>query len=162
MKIINEDLLAQKCDVICFSANAFIKANGRLTMGAGAAKRVRDAFPGIDDVFGTRLSKGITGLVCEDYNICHVKYNSQDFIAVQVKRHFKDFREKCWNLAWQSMEKFKFMVGENPDMSFRMNVPLINNCGYAGSETCIIGKLHELFDSCDNITFCKLAREVKI
>jgi len=42
-------------DVYLFTGNSTVKNNGALVMGRGAAKQVRDSYPGIDKRFGTML-----------------------------------------------------------------------------------------------------------
>src|SRR3972149_2861395 len=42
-------------DLLCFTANATIKTNGALVMGRGAAKEVRDRFPGMGLKLGNTI-----------------------------------------------------------------------------------------------------------
>ena len=44
-------------DIYLFTGNPIVKANGAIVMGRGAAKQVRDTFPGIDKVFGEEIAK---------------------------------------------------------------------------------------------------------
>jgi hypothetical protein len=46
------------CHTIAFTANAFVTDDFRLVMGAGAAKRIRDHFPGVDSDFGFKIRAG--------------------------------------------------------------------------------------------------------
>lgn len=156
MKIINEDLLANKADYICFTANAVITRQGKLVMGRGAALRVRDAFPGIDACFGQKLALCRSG-IAKEYGICDVFYNRHHIIAVQVKRHFSDYGEKaCWDLCWWSLLKLHDQfVSPMPGMSFRMNMPLIGFCGCSHLEDKIRQKFEELFGHCNNFTICR-------
>ena len=44
-------------DVILVTCNSFVSTTGRVTMGRGAAKLMREVFPGCDKAFGTRIIK---------------------------------------------------------------------------------------------------------
>ena len=44
-------------EVFLFTGNPVIKKNGAIVMGRGAAREIRDHYPGIDLSFGTILTK---------------------------------------------------------------------------------------------------------
>ena len=70
-----------------FTGNSFIKRNGALVMGRGAALEVRDMYPGIDKLIGLHLTH--LGL----YGLCLAGTNHNNLGVFQVKRHFSEKAE---------------------------------------------------------------------
>ncbi len=61
-----------------FTGNSYVKRNGALVMGRGAARQVRDLYPGIDKKFGRVIP-----------HLGHYGYYIEGSIGVfQVKKHF--------------------------------------------------------------------------
>lgn len=52
--------------VYLFTGNCYLKANGALVMGRGAALQVRDAYPGIDKLLGRLIRQQCPGRVPND------------------------------------------------------------------------------------------------
>lgn len=69
-------------DYVCFTANSVIKEDGKLVMGAGNAKVIRDKYKDIDAFFGKQIYH------LSNFGICVNK--KERVIAVQSKMHFKD------------------------------------------------------------------------
>ena len=70
-----------------FTGNSYVKRNGALVMGRGAALEVRDMYPGIDKLLGVHLIHlGLYGLC-----LCGTKHNNLG--VFQVKRNFADKAE---------------------------------------------------------------------
>jgi hypothetical protein len=103
-----------------FSGNSYITKENKLVMGRGAAKQVRDLYPGIDE----RLAKSIDHLSVYGLVI-------YDNIAVlQVKRHFKDNADiDILRLSCSLIEDYW-----PTNMPVFMNYPGIGNGGLSKGE----------------------------
>ncbi|AIX12373.1 hypothetical protein CPT_Pollock14 [Escherichia phage Pollock] len=51
------NMLEMDCDALCITTNGFVKSNGASVMGAGIAKQVRIAIPGIDKILGQKIAR---------------------------------------------------------------------------------------------------------
>lgn len=56
-KVGNILMEAKAGEALLFTANACVGADGRLVMGAGFAREVRDAYPGLDKKLGVAIQK---------------------------------------------------------------------------------------------------------
>lgn len=63
-----------------FTGNSFVKRNGALVMGRGAARQVRDSYPGVDRGFGRHI------MHLGEYSI--VILGERNLGVFQVKRNF--------------------------------------------------------------------------
>ena len=63
-----------------FTGNSFVKRNGALVMGRGAARQVRDSYPGVDREFGRHI------IHLGDYGI--IVLSERNLGVFQVKRNF--------------------------------------------------------------------------
>jgi len=109
-------------DNIVFSANSVIGRNG-LIMGAGAALRIRDAYPGIDMQFGQIIDR-----MPRDYLVAHVQRIDEtpsNVFALQVKRHYKNPGDL--ELCRRSIQKLSSVIGDETAV---MNCPLISLGGF--------------------------------
>lgn len=104
-----------ECDYACITTNSFIKKDGRLVMGAGIAKQVRDSVKDIDKRFGD----GIFHLT--EYNLV----KAGKFYAFQVKYHFKDNADL--DLIERTTHKLKVGCEKRPDLKVFLNFPGIGN-----------------------------------
>lgn len=141
MKICKGDLFESKDTFKLITTNAFIKKDGTLVMGAGAAKFARDSFSGIDLQFGNLITMHPTP---EKYGVII----SNKFGAFQVKYHFKDLADL--ELIKNSCEKLKVLAIAMPLKTFSINFPGIGN----GKRT--YEEVLSVIESCelpDNITF---------
>lgn len=122
---------------IVFTANSVVTANNCLVMGAGAAKRVKDAFPdSVPRALGAQIKKSNHG-VQPDYHLVGVKLpmaQSPDspfyIFALQVKRHYAAPGDLA--LAVESLKALSGWCSLNPDAKLVMNCPLIGLGGFAG------------------------------
>ena len=109
-------------NVITFTGNSYIRKDGHLVMGAGAAKSVRDWCPEV----GLLLGKKIPHL--QEYNLASAKVNysgRQIPIGVfQVKYHFQDSADL--DLIKRSAQKLKAKATES-SWTFHLNFPGIGN-----------------------------------
>ena len=109
-------------DNIIFSANSVIGKNG-LVMGAGAALRIRDAYPGIELQFGRLIDR-----MPRDYllvNVCRPDDTPSNIFALQVKRHYKNPGD--FELCRKSLQKLSNTINDTPAV---MNCPLISHGGF--------------------------------
>jgi len=124
MKLINQLLDYtkpwNKPDVYLFTGNPIVKQNGAIVMGRGAAKQVRDTYPGIDMQFGQKIQAIPEAL------IVWVKVQNDQWLGwFKVKHHWQNaadlelIRESC-RLLWE-------IAMEQPDIQFHMNYPGIGN-----------------------------------
>lgn len=110
---------------VAFTANYVVK-RGRLVMGAGAAKRVRDALPGVDAAIGRLCPpSGDYHLICVEDE----RWNPKGVLAVQVKRHYSD--DGDWDLAVRSLRALAEFCEGNRDAFVVMNCPLVGRGGFA-------------------------------
>ena len=108
-----------------FTGNSYVKRNGALVMGRGAARQVRDLYPGIDKQFGQAVlesrdaGRAIYGVI--------VKCGPNENIGVFQVKH--GFREKAkLDLITFSVQ----VLGEFAsrfDRGIHMNYPGIGNGG---------------------------------
>ena len=103
-------------DVYLFTANAIRTRDGRLVMGAGAAKAVRDAYPGIDSRIP--LNSPVTYV--------EVTPGSNQWLGrFQVKHHWKDAADL--ELIAQSAEILARHATLRPNVQFHLNAPGVGN-----------------------------------
>ena len=124
----------EECEIIAFTANSVLKSiNGSqaLVMGGGAAKRVRDAFPGIDIQLAEKIieSRSIDNNNSADYYVVASKTNGLWVAAVQVKRHWKD--DGDWKLTETSLKTLARHLSKNPNRKCVLNCPLIGLGGFS-------------------------------
>lgn len=104
-------------DYVGFTANNVITSKGKLVMGAGNAKQVRDMFSGIDSRFAEILQHRK-----EDYLMCLDKETR--VFAFQTKRHFK--HNSPIELVEASCRKLKG-IAERTGKLFAIPFPGINH-----------------------------------
>jgi hypothetical protein len=103
-------------DVYLFTANNVRTKAGKLVMGAGAAKAVRNAYPGID------LRIPVDALV----TYAEVKPGSGQWIGrFQVKHHWKDAAEL--ELIKRSSQLLSSHAKQRPNVQFHLNAPGVGN-----------------------------------
>jgi hypothetical protein len=73
----------------CFTGNSYIRRDGKLVMGRGLAKEVRDRVEGSDSAFGGLIQQLSCGHLGRYGMLVHV-FPSQVVGLFQVKRHFLD------------------------------------------------------------------------
>jgi hypothetical protein len=119
-------------DGVVFSANSVVLSNGELCLGAGAALRVRNAFPKAALVLGNQIKQDGYNWVQPDYYLAGCVFDAVKpfyVFALQVKR---DFRHKGdIQLTIQSLKDLAAWCEENPEVKLVMNCPLIGLGGYS-------------------------------
>ena len=121
---------------VVFTANSVVTTSDYLVMGAGAAQRVRDAFPSsVQKALGSQIKQVKHG-VQPDYYLAGVtlpmanKPDSPFYIfALQVKRHYAAPGDLA--LTVESLESLNRWCKANPDVKLVMNCPLIGLGGFA-------------------------------
>lgn len=126
---------------ILITTNRIVKRDGKLVMGAGAAKQARDSLVGIDSFFGEMINKHPHP---DTYGILLGKR----YGAFQVKHHFKD--EANLDLIRNSLHILKIISNSMPLRTFSINFPGIGN-GKLSYEDVI--SVIDSYDLSDNITF---------
>lgn len=152
---------------VAFSANATMTGDGRLVMGCGAAKRIKDAFPGVDLALGNeirRITSSRPMRVVGDYYFAHTMWCARDgwrtpVIAFQVKRDYRDHEDatakaSCWELCRHSLRE---LAGRQMKASVPIviNFPLIGAAGFKKVEDDVVRMLIEELGETD-VTVCKL------
>jgi len=99
------------------TTNSFLKKNGALVMGRGAAKQLRDFMPGIDAKFGQ-----IIGRMGEQYGTF---ITAERVGAFQVKHFFKD--DADLDLIKYSCHMLFKRARKTPDCTYNVNFPGIGN-----------------------------------
>lgn len=106
-----------------FTGNSFVTRDRRLVMGRGAAKEVRDMYPGLDAAFGTTTPHlGFYGLQSKPAGTCGLTFPMYVF---QVKYNFAD--EAHLSLIQHSAAVLKTCIDNSPGWSFLMNFPGVGN-----------------------------------
>lgn len=107
--------------VALFTGNPIVKRNGAIVMGRGAAKQVRDTFPGIDRTFGAMIQRNPAS------NILWARLgNESRYIGwFKVKYHWELPAELALiaESAWELSE----LADRKPNMTFHMNYPGVGN-----------------------------------
>lgn len=112
-------------DVCLFTGNPVLKRNGAIVMGRGAAREVRDRYPGIDMSFGSGV------IQYPEAHILWVKITPKQVIGwFKVKYHWADIADIT--LIQHSTQELTEFAINNPNNTFHMNFPGVGN-----------GKLHE-------------------
>ncbi len=111
-----------ECDYACITTNSFVKKDGRLVMGRGIAKQVRDAFPDIDLDFGKNIKEHYANLGA--YNIIDSSIYPK-ILAFQVKYHWADKADI--DLIIGSVIRLSGRAAANSDKTFFLNYPGIGN-----------------------------------
>jgi len=106
-------------DVYLFTGNPVIKKNGAIVMGRGAAKQVRDCYPGIDKIFGDELSKD------PHLNILILGKGKRRLGWFKVKEHWKEPAQL--SLIAESVTKLTTLALDRTDLRFHMNYPGVGN-----------------------------------
>jgi hypothetical protein len=144
-----------KYNALGFTANARRSRFGDLIMGAGAAKKVADAYPGVPRALGVAVG----AMKVPDYLLAFAEVDDQWFFALQTKRHWKDeygnVTYDMADLARRSLEALNQYADEHPDMNFVVNCPLIGLGGY-GHKKKFIKELVEQAVPANNVTVCVL------
>lgn len=107
-------------DVYLFTGNPVIKQNGAIVMGRGAAKQVRDRWPGLDQIFGQLIHEH------PDRNVISVVIGEEQVIGwFKVKDHWAEPAKL--SLISDSCQSLTAMAVTSPDLTFHLNFPGVGN-----------------------------------
>jgi hypothetical protein len=106
-------------DMYLFTGNSTVKQNGAIVMGKGAAKHVRDAYPGIDKVFGNMLQHN------PGAHILLANLDQQYIGWFKVKEHWA--HAASLELIKVSTEELKDSANERSHLTIHMNFPGVGN-----------------------------------
>jgi len=109
----------EETECLVFTGNSFIKKNGGLVMGRGAAKQVRDSFPGIDIDLGSRIPH------LGYYGVIEARILPFKLLAFQVKYGYMD--QADLELITKSTQKMAHVAETNKNVTFHMNFPGVGN-----------------------------------
>lgn len=132
-----EVALARHLTAIAFTANSTL-SQGKLVMGYGAAKRVRDEFRGVDAVLGDLVFFETGGDKKNEYNLVYDEFSFRGtpkpltILAVQVKYDWRNRGD--WDLTKRSLERLAFWRHRSEGLQCTLNCPLIGAGGYADRE----------------------------
>jgi hypothetical protein len=155
MKLVKENLW--KCPphpgCIVVTTNAFIKRNGALVMGRGAALEATQRIPGIAFECGRAISLSKRENMHNGYHrylFSMVRFPQEGKIGFglfQVKYHFKE--QASLELIEDAVYHLNFRLGREP-MNVRMNFPGIGYGGLKREDVLpIIQKLDDLVVVCE-------------
>lgn len=107
-------------DVYLFTGNPIIKKDGAIVMGRGAAKQVRDTYPGIDQSFGMIIQRK------PQTNLAWISLpNDMHLGWFKVKNHWAEQANEL--LIKDSTEILDRIANKHRDKTFHMNFPGIGN-----------------------------------
>ncbi len=111
-------------DVYLFTGNPIIKKNGAIVMGRGAAKQVRDSYPGIDAKLGNHVARSnapSTGLAFVPIN-----EEARQIIGwFQVKHHWMEPADL--DVITNATASLVDLANLRQDITVHMNFPGIGN-----------------------------------
>ncbi|MCP4539460.1 MAG: hypothetical protein GY832_20170 [Chloroflexi bacterium] len=132
------------------TTNSYIKHNGALVMGRGAARQAMDKLPNIEYLSGAAVERISGRDFAKAYGFLVVvppTDTAVGFGVFQVKWHWKD--PANLGLIQMSVSALAEYADINPDVSIRMNYPGIGNGRLKRSE---VGPL--LTPLPENVTIC--------
>ena len=106
-----------------FTGNAFVKNNGALVMGRGAAQQVRDLYPTVQFELGNKIKA--LNIAGEDYLVLLSVTAGHPIWVFQVKYNW--FEDADVELIKRSVCKLHAIAENNPDVIYHMNYPGIGN-----------------------------------
>jgi hypothetical protein len=107
-------------NVYIFTGNGIIKQNGAIVMGRGAAKQVRDSYPGIDK----KLGQAIFGL--PDAYYLEIPVAPKQMIGwFKVKNHWQQAADLM--LIQRATDELSIHAGFYPIHTYHMNFPGVGN-----------------------------------
>lgn len=134
-------------DYVLVTTNSFIKKDGDLVMGRGAAKEAAGKFPGLARAAGNYVRD-----VCGHLGTYHcepqIMYAHDTYTTLgifQVKKHFKD--DADLGLIKESADSLNKLFRDSPHLKVALNFPGIGNGNLKREE--VIWTLEELPDNID-------------
>lgn len=130
MILVNERLIYPRGlvgnNIYMFTANSVINGSGKLIMGRGCAKTVRDTYQGIDKLFGDVIDN------MSKFGVKFVKHNIQRIGAFQTKYNWQD--PSPLELVEYSVFKLTNVASARPEYTFHLPFPAISNGGQSVSD----------------------------
>ena len=117
-----EQELTEK-DILLVTCNSYIRTDGALVMGRGAAKEMRDSIKGIDKIFGDVVLRKYGNL--GKYGVILVVSQKRGLGVFQVKHHFKD--KASLDLIKFSVKELIYHAERLGSHIFHLNFPGIGN-----------------------------------
>lgn len=108
-------------NIYMFTANSVVNGSGKLIMGRGCAKAVRDTYQGIDKLFGNVIDNTML------FGVRFVKHGSQWIGAFQTKYNWQD--PSPLELVEYSVSKLAKIASVRPEYTFHLPFPAISNGG---------------------------------
>lgn len=108
-------------NIYMFTANSVVNGSGKLIMGRGCAKAVRDTYQGIDKLFGDVIDNMTL------FGVRFVKHDAQWIGAFQTKYNWQDRSPP--ELVEYSVFKLAKVAGVRPEYTFHLPFPAISNGG---------------------------------
>jgi hypothetical protein len=141
--------LWSQAGVLIVTGNSYLRKDGALVMGRGAALEAKTRYPGIDQRFGLQISNlcGSGGF----YGLLFDKVTGMGLF--QVKRHFRD--EATLELITNSARRLKLHANRNLNELFSLNFPGIGAGGLRRHKGTILSILSSLPD---NVTVMQLPK----
>lgn len=113
-------------DVFLFTGNPIVNRSGGIVMGRGAAREVRDHYPGIDRVFGELITKQPTAhLLWAEIKSKSVVPSNQYIGWFKVKHHWSHDADR--SLIQASTDALRELALRKKKFRFHMNFPGIGN-----------------------------------
>jgi uncharacterized protein YjiS (DUF1127 family) len=113
-------------NVYLFTGNSIIKNNGAIVMGRGAAKQVRDSYPGVDKAFGLVIEAQPYKLIQWVRLVGHPDDTDEQHIGwFKVKNHWRENAKV--ELIQMSSERLADIARKRSEITFHMNYPGIGN-----------------------------------
>ena len=107
-------------NIYMFTANSTLNKQGKLVMGAGNAKAVRDMYKNIDYQFGKEIKdQEVFGVKFVQY------YNLQWIGAFQTKIHWQN--ESPLHVVENSVKHLKYVAERRPSRTFHLPCPAISH-----------------------------------
>jgi len=149
MKLAQGNMFAHPASLILVTTNSYVRSNGTLVMGRGAASQLKNYLPNCESIFGHMVQHTTRGHVMARYGICIHPYaqNGVNYGIFQVKYHWG--KPAIPELIAHSVSKLTQIAHLYPSIS--LNYPGIGNGGL--SEEAVWPMVYDLPD---NVTVWKL------
>ena len=125
-------------DTYLFTGNSIVKRDGALVMGAGAAKCVRDLYPGVDKLLGQVINGD------NNYGLRFIILHGGMLGVFQTKREYN--RPSTLEILDNSVRMLKRYAEIYPNINFHLNFPCV---GYGGMEYSVVQEIVKILP--DNV-----------
>lgn len=159
MKLIQDRLYYtvpwQLPEVFLFTGNPVVNRHGAIVMGRGAAREVRDAYPGVDKVFGDLIMKKPDAHLLWAALRPNYPVPCEQYIGwFKVKHHWSHDADR--SLIQESTDQLAELARRKKKLRFHMNFPGIGNGNL--SYGTVLPILQELPD---NVRIYKIAPQLE-